>query len=399
MPTDRKATMILLGTRKGTVIVDRGADGWRPRAIEHAGIPVCFAMRDARDGTLWANLDHGHWGPKLSRSRDGGVSWHDVSTLKYPAGARYIVKYMPTPDFDPAAPAARPEYKEAIVYKIWCLAAGNADQPGRLYAGTIPGGLFVSDDGGDSWALNRPLWNHDSRGGDLFAGDATHANRWFGTPASVDYGVFEPGIHSIVVDPRDGTHLLLAASSAGVLETRDGGLSWSGRNAGMLNDYLPDPRADWGHDPHCMAACATQPDHVWQQNHCGVFHSADGARSWSRVSQPDAGVHFGFPVAVDARDGRCAWVVPAHSGAQRTAIDGGVFVARTEDGGRSWTALRRGLPQRHAYDVVLRHGFDACGDCLCFGSSTGNVYLSEDRGDSWSCLGQHFPPIYSVRFG
>jgi hypothetical protein len=64
--------IILLGTRKGTVIIDRSNSTWHPRAIEHAGIPVYYAARDPRDGTLWASLDHGHWGPKLSRSRDGG---------------------------------------------------------------------------------------------------------------------------------------------------------------------------------------------------------------------------------------------------------------------------------------------------------------------------------------
>ncbi len=393
------AQMILLGTRKGTILVDRRAGGWRARPIGHAGIPVCYAARDPRDGTLWASLDHGHWGPKLSRSRDGGASWQDLSSLKYPQGARYIVKYLPTPDFDPAAPAAQPEYKDATVYKIWHLAFGPADQPGRLYAGTIPGGLFVSDDGGDSWELNRPLWNHDSRGGDLSAGAATSENRWFGTPASVDYGVFEPGIHSVVVDPRDPRHLHVAVSSAGVLETRDGGHSWVGRNRGMLNDYLPDPQAEWGHDPHCVVACAAQPERMWQQNHCGVFHSEDGAATWRKVSQPEEGVHFGFAIAADAGDGRVAWVVPGQADAQRMAIGGGLFVARTDDGGKSWTAFRKGLPQEHAYDLVLRHGLDAADDCVCFGSSTGNVYLSEDRGESWTCLGHHFPPVYSVRFG
>jgi hypothetical protein len=78
--------MILLGTRKGTVIVDRSNSTWQPRPIEHAGIPVCYAARDPRDGTLWASLDHGHWGPKLSRSRDGGATWQDVLSLKYPEG-------------------------------------------------------------------------------------------------------------------------------------------------------------------------------------------------------------------------------------------------------------------------------------------------------------------------
>ncbi len=393
------ANMILLGTRKGTVIFDRIDGAWRPRPIQHPGVPVYFAARDPRDGTLWASLDHGHWGPKLSRSRDGGATWEDVLSLKYPPGARYIVKVLPTPDFDPMAPAGEPTYANATVFKIWHIAFGPASQPGRLYAGTIPGGLFVSDDGGDTWALNRPLWNHESRGGDLFAGDATSENRWFGTPASIDYGVFEPGIHSIVIDPGNPQRIHVAVSSAGVLETVDGGETWAVRNHGLLNDYLPDPQSEWGHDPHYMAGCASNPDLLWQQNHCGVFFSDDGARTWRRVSQPEAGVHFGFPIAVDAADGRTAWVVPARSDMERMALDRGLCVARTTDGGQSYQTFTHGLPQAHAYDIVLRHGLDAAGDCLCFGSSTGNVYLSEDRGETWQCLGNHFPPVYSVRFG
>ncbi len=391
--------LLLLGTRKGTVIVDRTDSGWRPRPIEHAGIPVCYAACDPRDGTLWASLDHGHWGPKLSRSRDGGKTWQDLSSLKYPEGARSIVQYLPTPDFDPAAPQGQPEYRAATVLKIWSLAFGTAAQPGRVYAGTIPGGLFVSDDGGDTWELNRPLWNHDSRGGDLFAGAATSQTHWGGTPASIDYGVFEPGIHSIVINPRDANHWLVAVSSAGVLETRDGGQTWCSRNRGLLNDYMPDPTAEWGHDPHFVTICAEQPEHVWQQNHCGVFYSRDSAKTWQKVSQPELGVHFGFPIAADAKDGRTAWVVPARADMARMAIDGGLCVARTSDGGQSWQVLRNGLPQTDTYDIVFRHALDASGDCLCFGSTTGNVYLSEDRGEQWQCLGHHFPPVYSVRFG
>jgi photosystem II stability/assembly factor-like uncharacterized protein len=167
----------------------------------------------------------------------------------------------------------------------------------------------------------------------------------------------------------------------------------------MLNDYMPDPQAEWGHDPHFVTNCAAQPDHLWQQNHCGVFCSIDGARNWKRVSMPDAGVHFGFPVAADARDGRTAWLVPARADSARMAIDGGLCVARTTDGGETWKALRKGLPQTNAFDIVLRHALDVAGDTLCFGSTTGNVYLSEDRGETWQCLGNNFPPVYSVRFG
>ena len=141
------------------------------------------------------------------------------------------------------------------------------------------------------------------------------------------------------------------------------------------------------------------PDWLWQQNHTGVFVSQDGAATWSRVSKPEDGVHFGFPVAVDERDGKTAWVVPAKGDDQRMTLDGGLCVARTTDGGASWQTLRKGLPQEHAYDVVYRHALDVHGDTLCFGSTTGNVFVSEDRGESWQCVGHHFPPVHSVRFG
>ena len=393
------SNMIILGTRKGIVIFDRINGAWRPRPIEHEGVPVCYAARDPRSGVIWASLDHGHWGPKLSRSKDAGESWEDAASIKYPKGARHITQYLPTPDFDAAAPVGKPEYSDASVYKIWMIAFGQDNQSSRIYAGTIPGGLFVSDDGGDSWELNLPLWNHESRGGDLFNGEASSENRWGGTPASVDYGVFEPGIHSIIVDPRNPDHIHVAVSSAGVMVSKDGGQSWEGCNRGMLNDYLPNPEAEWGHDPHFVTACAAQPDHLWQQNHCGVFYSDNGAQQWKKVSMPDQGVHFGFPIAADSNDGRTAWVVPARADSMRMAIKGGLSVARTNDGGETWQSFRSGLPQQNAYDIVLRHSLDYSQDCLCFGSTTGNVYLSEDRGETWQCLANNMPPVYSVRFG
>jgi photosystem II stability/assembly factor-like uncharacterized protein len=381
---------ILVGTRKGTFLIEQQAGRWRPRLSGHAGVGVNFAASDPETGTLWAALGHGHWGAKLSRSTDGGESWEDAAPLAYPEGARYLGTPMPSEDGEVGATVVR----DATVLKLWCMAFAPG---GRVYVGTIPGGLFASADGGQSFELNRPLWNHASRGGDLFEGEGSGLTEWFGTPAS-EGGEFAPGIHSILVDPRDAQRVLVAVSTAGVLETTDGGLSWRSRNAGLINEYQPDPTAEWGHDPHAIELCPGQPDHVWQQNHCGVFYSADGAATWNKVSELEQGVHFGFPVAVDALDGRTAWVVPGKADMQRTAIDGGLFVARTQDGGRTWTQLREGLPQEHAYDVVYRHALGNRGDRLAFGSTTGNLYVSEDRGESWQTVASNLPPIYSVRF-
>ena len=74
------------------------------------------------------------------------------------------------------------------------------------------------------------------------------------------------------------------------------------------------------------------------------------------------------------------------------------MVCRTTDGGKSWRTLRKGLPQQHAYDVTFRHALDHADGNLAFGTTTGHLYLSPNRGQSWECLGHNFPPIYSVRF-
>jgi photosystem II stability/assembly factor-like uncharacterized protein len=328
---------ILVATRKGTFLVEKTNGRWKPRLSGHPGTLVNFAACDPNTGTLWAALGHGHWGAKISRSTDGGKTWEDATQIKYPKSARYLGTAMPTED---SPELGKPQLRDATVLKLWCLAFGAA---GHIYVGTIPGGLFESKDGGETFELNRPLWNHESRGGDLFSGEGTGVTHWSGTPAS-DSGEFAAGIHSILVDPRNPDRVLVAVSTAGVLETSDGGKSWRGRNKGMLNDYLPNPEAEWGHDAHAIELCAGDPDHVWQQNHAGVFYSSDGAVAWKRVSRPDQGVHFGFPIAVDAKDGRTAWVVPGKSDQERMAIGGSLFVARTQDGGQSWQPLREGLP-------------------------------------------------------
>ena len=389
------APQILVGTRKGTFTLEKHGKQWRPRLLGHTGVGVNFVARDPNTGRLWALLGHGHWGAKLSVSDDQGTTWRDLpKQIGYPSGARYLGQDMFEDANAEYGVGFRNVVRPATLQKLWVIGFAK---DGAIYVGTIPGGLFVSRDGGASWPLNLPLWNHPSRGGDLFAGEGSGETKWFGTPASE--GVFAPGIHSVDVDPRDPKRLLVAVSTAGVIGSDDGGLTWESRNRGMTMDHSPEPEAEWGHDPHYIERCPGDPDHVWQQNHCGVFHSQDGARTWRKVSAPKKGVGFGFPVATDDRDGKVAWLVPGRSDAQRITVDGSLFVARTEDGGASWRQLRNGLPRRDAYDVVYRHALAQREGVLVFGTTTGNLFLSEDRGEHWQAVSHHLPPVYSVRIG
>jgi photosystem II stability/assembly factor-like uncharacterized protein len=109
---------------------------------------------------------------------------------------------------------------------------------------------------------------------------------------------------------------------------------------------------------------------------------------------------FGFAVAVHPQDPDTAWLVPAVKDECRVPVGGKLVVTRTRDGGKSWTVLREGLPQEHAYDLVYRHGLDVdeSGQRLAFGSTTGGLWVTENQGDSWECVSAHLPPIASVRF-
>jgi photosystem II stability/assembly factor-like uncharacterized protein len=363
---------LLLGTRKGLAWYERENGRWKLAHVAHEGNPIAYATLDARDGAAWVCIDHGHWGQKLSRSSDRGRSWEEIPAPKYPDGAEIVVGFP--------GQGERKRQPATLRY-AWVLVPGGADQPGRMYLGTEPGGLFVSNDGGATWSLCEGLWSHPSR-----------FESWFGG------GRDNPGIHTVLVDPRDSRRVMVAISTAGVFETRDDGATWQPRNKGLRADFMPDKYPEVGHDAHFVSRCAAAPDVLWQQNHCGIFRSTDNAATWSDVSEAEGPARFGFPISADERDPKTAWVVPGQSDQARIAHHRRLCVARTTDGGKTWVPQTRGLPGEPAFDIVYRHALDLAGDRLAFGSTTGNVYVSEDRGESWTCLSHHLPPVYSVRF-
>lgn len=360
--TDR----LFVGTRKGLFTVVKRNGRWSLLEPSFLGDPVTAVQHDQRDDTLYAALNLGHFGVKMRRSKDGGKTWEEHATPTYPQQPE-----------DAKGPAWK-------LVQVWTLEPGGADERGTLWAGTIPGGLFYSRDAGTSWSLVRSLWDHPQR------------VEWQGG------GYDAPGIHSICVDPRDSRRITVAISTGGVWQTRDRGETWSVRTKGFRAEYMPPDQQNHPimQDVHRMVAPRVNPDVFWAQHHNGVFRTTDGGANWEEITKNCALSGFGFAVAVDPNDANTAWFVPAIKDERRVPVNAELAVTRTRDGGRTFEVLREGLPPSPAYDLMYRHALDidAEGRQLAMGSTTGGLWISENRGDSWQCISAHLPPVATVRF-
>lgn len=359
---------ILVATKKGLFTATRKNRNWSLGAPDFRGVPVSMALCDPRDGALYAALDHGHFGVKLHRKH--GRRWQEIGVPVYPQLPKGKVE---------REGGGRPWPRTLKL--IWSLEV-DPRTPGGLWCGTIPGGLFHSSDRGASWQLVTGLWNQKAR------------KKWFGG------GYDTPGIHSVLVDPRDPNRVTVGVSCGGAWRTEDGGKTWRNVAHGMRADYAPKGKAlevD-SQDPHRLAMCHADPDRIWCQHHNGIFRTGRGGRFLE--SKAKAVSRFGFACAAHPHDPDTAWFVPAQKDECRVPVGGKLVVLKTTDGGRTLRALRQGLPQQHAYDLVYRHGLDvdADGKTLVMGSTTGGLWLGERGGATWRTLANNLPPVFAVRF-
>ncbi|HZK98941.1 MAG TPA: glycosyl hydrolase [Caulobacteraceae bacterium] len=363
---------LLIGTRKGAWIF-RGDGGRRDWAIEgpkHLGQIVSHFVSDPRGGgTMLMAAATGHLGPTILRSTDAGASWAEAAQ-------------------PPAFPKAEdPATARAVDHTFW-IEPGHASEPGVWWAGSSPPGLFLSEDDGVSW-----------RGVEGFNAHPMYPN-WVPAGAGTPDG---PLLNQIAIDPRDADHMYIATSTGGVFESRDRASSWGPLNKGVEANFLPDPYPEYGQDAHFIAIPPTMPDRLYQQNHCGIYRLDRPADTWERIGRampPEIG-DIGFTIVTHPRDADTAWVFPMDGTDvwPRTSPGGRPAVYRTSDAGESWRRQDRGFPAEQAWFTVKRQAF--CADAgtplgLYLGTTGGELWMSDDEGEAWRCIGAHLPEIYSV---
>jgi photosystem II stability/assembly factor-like uncharacterized protein len=373
--------VILVATRKGAWFFhgDTRRKSWQADGPHFLGHTISHVQLDPRDGrTLLAAAKTGHLGPTIMRSTNFGRTWKEARQ---------------PPAF------ARPEGQlpaRAVDHTFW-LTPGHASERDTWYAGTSPQGLFRSEDGGDSW---QPL---------PAVNDDPQLREWMGT---VQDGTPDgPKLHSVIVDPRDPSHLYFAMSGGGVHESRDAGRTWATLIKGLEVVEGFDAATVTFHDPHCLRLCPSRPDRLYQQNHCGIYRldrseggAADPAPdTWQRIGRkmPKRVGDIGFPLVVHPHDADTAWVFPMDGNTvwPRTSPDGRPAAYVTRNAGRTWQRLDQGLPDGQAWWTVKRQAMTAdtqATPALYLGTTSGELWIGRDEGARWSNIARHLPEIYAL---
>src|SRR5579859_1852706 len=354
--------LLMVGTNKGAFLLRSSRDRarWDVAGPYFHGQGVYAMTYDGRNGRhrLWMSTNSLLWGTFLRSSDDFGRSW----TNPLEASIRF------------------PTDSGAALRNIWQICLGRTEEPETLYCGVEPAALFESRDGGESWSLIRGLYEHP------------HRPRWIPSNG----GLF---LHTIVPDAAERSRMYVAVSAAGVYRTEDVGKTWQARNSGVRVVFLPEKYPEFGQCVHKIVLHPARPERLFLQNHWGIYRSDNRGDSWQDIAR-GLPSDFGFGMVMHPHDPDTVYILPVESDEFRCTPDGHLRVYRTRNAGASWDALERGLPQKGAYETILRDAFssdslDPAG--IYFGTRSGKLFASRDEGKSWRKILEGLPQIMCVK--
>jgi hypothetical protein len=376
-----KKVMVLVGTRKGGFIFESNTKRkkWQVSDIQFKGWNVMHIQMDPRDQRLHAATSHFVYGPTTHYSDDLGKTWTQAKQV--PLITRPSKSGRPSSTVEEAFQSEGGEKvtKPEGMIKVWNITPGRDSEPNVLYAGAQPASLFKSEDRGETWTMNDALYDHPQRG------------QW-------NPGAGGLTLHTILLDPTNPKRMYIAVSAAGCYRSDDGGLTWAPYNKNVRADFMGTNFPEFGQCVHKMAMHPSNPNVIYQQNHCGVYRSDNAAEDWIDIGEDKLPSRFGFPIAVHPTDPKTIYIALEESDQYRMSVDGKFSVWRSRDAGDTWERLMDGLPER-AQLVVLREAMatDSFEDAgVYIGTDTGQLFYTRDSGDSWELMADYLPPIQSV---
>lgn len=362
-------TEVVLGTRKGLFVLEgEPPEPFEVRARAFAGETVDHALRDPRSGRIFATVTSPFYGPKIFLSDRPVDEWERPGTPSFP----------PPDDRDGWEQAAGVELSkggEASLKRIWVIEPGEED--GLIYAGGDPGVLFESRDGGESFALNEALWTHPSRPGWRPGGGGLCLHSivtWPGDPSRLAVGISAAGVwltddggetwrqgnkglvaryvpedapedqialcvHRVHRAARRPERLFLQFHG-GVYRSDDAGASWIAIGDGLPSDFgfplAVDPADP---DSAYVIPLAADMDRVTPEERVRVYETRDAGTSWTARGDGLPSEHAYLTILREAFD----WTGSgAQLGLYFGATSGTVF--GSADAGAHWFTVADRLP-------------------------------------------------------
>jgi photosystem II stability/assembly factor-like uncharacterized protein len=331
--TTRPSDFVLVATTDGVVSLRRAGPGasWSEARRSLPGKHISALMVEPSGGTIFA----GTHGAGIYASDDGGDSWE-----RHDSGIEFG--------------------------NIYSLSSAETADGLRLYAGTEPAHLYVSADGGRSWEELPSVRSVPSVPQWTFPGPPHEAH-----------------VKHVTFDPRSPETIYASIEVGGALKSFDAGKSWR-----ELSGFYE--------DVHRVVVAPRAPDQVYISGGDGIWHSSDAGSTWEHLTDRTARIAYPDALVIHPDDPALMFVAGAicSPGEWRTTHSADARIGRSRDAGRSWQYLEAGLPQHirgniEAMSIEVWPG----GFALCAGTTDGDIFFSEDGGDSWTTIARALPPV------
>jgi photosystem II stability/assembly factor-like uncharacterized protein len=317
---------ILIGTANGVAWLTRASQeaSWRVTSRALEGKHVSNLVEDPDTGRLFAGVHR----EGIFASDDGGHTWQ-----RRDRGMEHV--------------------------NIYSMSVARGEDGVRLYAGTEPAHLYESRDHGESWRELPSLRSVPS------------VKDWmFPAPPHVAH------VKHITFDPRSADTIYASVEVGGAFKSTDAGRTWR-----QLGGFFE--------DVHRLEVTAARPDHVFMGNGIGIYHSPDAGETWEQLTDRSARIAYPDLVIVHPRKPDTLFIAGAicGPGEWRNTKTADARIARSRDGGKHWQYLEGGLPVHIHGNIegLVLHLWPG-GATLFAGTTDGDVFVSDDEGDTWSTI-------------
>jgi photosystem II stability/assembly factor-like uncharacterized protein len=319
---------LYLATAIGLFIVTQTNGNWN--VVKHTLTEQSLTSVVVSDGLILAGTTDGLW-----RSADNGQTWKK-------AGKNLTNRHV-----------------------RWMAATPNL--PSAILVGTEPAGIFVSNDGANSWRTTPEV------------SELRDAYGWF-LPYSPKAGCVRG--FAIAASGPDSNRIYAAVEVGGVLVSENRGKTWRLVDG---SDGKPDINRELGTlvhpDVHSIAVHTSSSDLITAATGGGLYRSTDGGKSWKSLYRC-----YIRAVWVDPSDPQHIIGGPADGVSQNGRIE------ESYDGGKTWRLASEGMQvpwPRHMVERFVQTDKD-----LFAMLSNGELWLKRLGESRWH---QIFPHLASVK--